>query len=131
MTALTDRQRCRIQDDWDITKEWISGNTDGNDEDKLKSSFEHHWHIINTRTFYWPHAGSLTKLQEALGPGKASRNDTSINQVEVDSSEGSDMEMEKGTATDSQESKRPSEECLAMCPWADLFNHTDEEVESF
>ena len=120
-------------------REWISNDkVDVDDSDNVKSSFEYHWHIINTRTFYWPYADKLTKLQEAQMIPKTSIADKDTRREASDSSKPKVNKKKRRLAkfnvdisrpdNDAEDKKRPSEECLAMCPWADLFNHTDEGV---
>ena len=56
-------------------REWISHDTNGLFHDRsLKPLFEYHWYIINTRTFYWPHANKLSRLQESQEARQISRN---------------------------------------------------------
>ena len=144
--------------------------------DEIKASFEYHWFIVSTRTFYWNGARMLRDLRKKVGEqsqGKmdgsrasainndddftsAQANPEEISDVDDDDEDDggdeafedmSDVEFDdEGKSDDdcgfvddgddqddillqgSNGYKRPSEECMALVPWADLFNHTDEGV---
>ena len=129
--------------DWQLMKHWIYHDLDRSHESSnVKALFGYYWLIINTRTFYWPHANKLTKLRENWKTKDSSRRGRG-SQVGMRSSSPAresmkkrrvaEVDMDIGGSGDDvavENEDRPSEECLAMCPWADLFNHTDEGVGS-
>jgi hypothetical protein len=88
----------KFEADWEGAKGVLMEAAGEKTEAETKERYRYFWIVVNSRCFYWEYAKVVNKAGGVVGPWRKKRRVQDPN------------------------------ECMALCPVADYFNHADEGV---